>query len=103
MSFAADHESKQARRSCQACHDRKARFRFRGKVRADRDHVLCFACFRAQRDRNRAEGIRLLCTSLAERRPTLTARAIAHRQRMLAHLTHSTGGAPVVLVAEEGR
>ena len=87
MSFAAAHESKQARRSCQACHDRKARFRFRGKVRADRDHVLCFACFRAQRDRHRAQGIRLICSALAERRPPLTNRQVAHRRQMLAALS----------------
>jgi len=86
MSFTAVHESKQARRNCQACHDRKARFRFRGKVRADRDHVLCFACFRAQRDRHRAQGIRSLCAALSERRPFLTSRQVAHRQQMLAHL-----------------
>ena len=91
MSFTATHESKQARRSCQACHDRKARFRFRGKVRADRDHVLCFACFRAQRDRHRAEGIRLICSALAERRPPLTEREVAHRQRMLTHLAARVG------------
>lgn len=86
MSFTAAHESKQARRSCQACHDRKARFRFRGRVRADRDHVLCFACFRAQRDRHRAQGIRAICASLAERRPALTDRQVAHRHQMLIHL-----------------
>jgi hypothetical protein len=89
MSFTAAHESKQARRSCQACHDRKARFRFRGKVRADRDHVLCFACFRAQRDRHRAEGIRSVCASLLERRQSLTNRQVAHRVQMLAHLTQT--------------
>lgn len=92
MSFTAAHESKEARRSCQACHDRKARFRFRGKVRADRDHVLCFACFRAQRDRHRTQGIRSLCASLVERRPGLTDRQVAHRRAMLANLAGRCGG-----------
>jgi hypothetical protein len=55
MSFAAAHESKLARRACQLCRDRKARFRYRGEVRADRDHVLCFECYRSERNRRRAQ------------------------------------------------
>jgi hypothetical protein len=54
MSLSAVHESKQSRRNCQDCGRRKARFRFRGVVRADRDHTLCFGCYRSARDRNRA-------------------------------------------------
>ena len=46
MSFAAAHESKRTRHTCQSCLDRKARFSFRGSVRADRDHTLCFECYR---------------------------------------------------------
>jgi hypothetical protein len=39
---------------CQRCSDRKARFRFRGAVRADRHHTLCFECFRSERERLRS-------------------------------------------------
>ena len=54
MSRAAFGESKRARRQCVSCQRRKARFRYRGVVKADRDHTLCFECFRAERDRHRA-------------------------------------------------
>lgn len=35
------------RHTCRACQEHPAKFRFRGEVRADRDHELCFQCFRA--------------------------------------------------------
>jgi hypothetical protein len=34
------------RRLCQICHQRPARFRFRGKVKRDADHDICFQCYR---------------------------------------------------------
>ena len=40
--------------TCLTCRERRARFRFRGVVRADDDHTLCFACFRALRNRLRS-------------------------------------------------
>ena len=42
---------------CERCRDRTARFKFRGVVRADRDHTLCFECYR--REVNRARARRL--------------------------------------------
>jgi hypothetical protein len=57
MSFAATRHSKNTAKACEACRARKARFQFRGTVRADRDHTLCFACFRAERERGRARNI----------------------------------------------
>ena len=42
---------------CQQCRERKARFRFRGVVRADRSHTLCFQCYRAELDRCRAQRL----------------------------------------------
>lgn len=93
MSFNANHASKSARRACQRCQERKARFQYQGEVRADRDHVLCFECFRSERNRSRA---RLLC-NLPFRpvrtpfvSPRLDNRAIAHRRRMLMHLAAAT-------------
>ena len=41
------------RHTCLACECRRALFRYRGRVRADRQHTLCFRCFRAQLDRAR--------------------------------------------------
>ena len=39
---------------CLSCQERKARFRYRGVVKADRFHTLCFRCYRAELDRVRA-------------------------------------------------
>jgi hypothetical protein len=48
-----ERRSKQVRRICHSCQRRKARFQYRGQVRADRHHDLCFECFRAERNRQR--------------------------------------------------
>jgi hypothetical protein len=107
MSFTAG----SSKHLCQRCSDRKARFRYRGMVRADRDHTLCFQCFRSERERLRS---RLLAeippaaplkSSISDpptlgtqspRRPSsldtqqpghpLKPAQIAHRLRMLEHL-----------------
>jgi hypothetical protein len=42
------------RHVCCGCRQHPARFRFRGEVRADRDHNLCFRCYRAEVNRQRA-------------------------------------------------
>ncbi len=94
MSTAERRRTRGPRHLCQRCCDRKARFKYRGVVRADHDHTLCFECYR--REVNQARARRL-----AERapvpspftaydggpKPRLGARRVAHRRRMLAHLT----------------
>jgi len=45
------------RHVCRHCQCRPARFRFRGEVRADRDHTLCFRCYRAEVNRARARRL----------------------------------------------
>ena len=40
-------------RVCLACQDRRPRFRYRGVVKADADHTLCFRCYRDLRNRLR--------------------------------------------------
>ena len=95
MSFTAAHESKDVRRACQSCQERKARFSYGGRVRADRDHTLCFECFRSERDRQRATRLADMST-LAPRSPflrSLTPRQVGHRLRMLIHLST---GAPLL-------
>jgi len=97
MSFSAAHTSQARRRNCQSCQGREARFRYRGEVRADRDHTLCFECYRSERDRRRAqrllefERLEAVLAPLPLRptlpgKSTLTERAVAHRRTMLAHL-----------------
>ena len=46
-----------ARHICRECFSRPARFRYHGQVRADRDHTLCFRCFRSEVDRQRARAM----------------------------------------------
>lgn len=41
-------------RLCLACGERRAVFSYRGVVKADRHHTLCFACYRAEANRLRA-------------------------------------------------
>ena len=89
MSLAAARESKQTRRSCQSCRQRKARFQYRGMVRADRDHTLCFECYRSLSEHRRARGLtdeRLGTVPRSLFPRPLTARQAAHRRAMLAHL-----------------
>jgi hypothetical protein len=92
MSFTVVHESRRARHACQRCRDRKARFSYRGEVRADQDHTLCFECFRSERERQRARGLAgaamgppLSGPFEGTEHPALSARQVAHRQAMLAH------------------
>ena len=42
-----------SKRTCLGCQKRAAKFCFRGRVKADRDHNLCRQCYQAIRDRNR--------------------------------------------------
>ena len=52
------HRSNRSRRLCATCRERKARFKYRGEVRADRDHTLCFECYRGQVNRIRSRLMR---------------------------------------------
>ena len=93
MSSAAARESKRTRHACQSCRDRKARFRYRDSVRADRDHTLCFECYRREQERQRATrlaGVPAPRGPLAL--PTLSDRQVVHRQAMLAHMAQQKVG-----------
>ena len=59
------------RRLCLDCGERRPLFRYRGVVKADADHTLCFRCHRALRDQTRmlragerSLGIRSLATGV---------------------------------------
>ena len=97
MSSSQGHRlSRRLRTLCAACRDRKARFRYRGAVRADRDHTLCFECYRGEINRARARRFKERATRpVMWSSPSPQDRAgsrlldggrIAHRQRMLDHL-----------------
>lgn len=73
------------RHVCAACRDRRAKFRHQGQVRADRDHVLCFQCFRSLQEQSRAKRLADLPRPRPAR-PELTPAEIEHRLRMLAYL-----------------
>ena len=51
--------TRMVRHLCTSCGVHRARYQYRGFVRADRDHTMCFRCFRTERERQRA---RLLVT-----------------------------------------
>ena len=60
---------------------------------AHRDHVLCFECYRSQRDRRRADMLSELPAPRQLSMPfgvTLTQRQVAHRAMMLKHLGRFT-------------
>lgn len=90
MSMTARNENRKSRQMCQRCRDRKARFRYRGEVRADRDHSLCFECYRSERNRQLADKLSSnqapMLGSPFDVRPPLSDREASHRQRMLNHL-----------------
>ena len=90
MSMTARHESRKSRQMCQQCRDRKARFQYRGHVKADRDHSLCFECYRSERERQRAHRLFAIDPPMLRSpfgvRSALTGREIAHRTQMLEHL-----------------
>lgn len=44
---------RESRHLCLGCRSQRARFRYRRRVRADRDHTLCFRCYRSLRDQVR--------------------------------------------------
>lgn len=55
---------------CRECECRRALFRYRGIVKWDRYHTLCFQCYRRHVDRLRAAG---LCAGKPSDRPSLPA------------------------------
>jgi hypothetical protein len=74
-------------RLCLCCGERRALFVFRGLVRADRDHNLCFECYRAEVNRLRAR--RLVAAgagaAIANPRPQ-PSKAVSDRAALLADL-----------------
>ena len=42
-----------SQRICRLCSKRKAKFCFRGRIKADHDHNLCQQCYRSLREHNR--------------------------------------------------
>lgn len=96
MSTRAQHESKKSRQLCERCRNRKARFQYRGVVRADRDHTLCFECYRSERERRRAQALAAIETrplrSPFGRHPAPSEREIAHRRAIVAHLERQLAG-----------
>lgn len=61
---------REARHVCLGCRSQQARFQFRGRVRADRDHNLCFRCYRAEVDRLRARRLAVVSPMSAVTVPT---------------------------------
>jgi hypothetical protein len=92
MSATAMNQSKAIRQLCETCRERKARFEYRGHVKADRDHTLCFQCYRAEHDRRRATMLSGVKPAMlrAPFQQVLTTRELQHRRRML-HFAENQG------------
>ena len=92
--------SKRVRVLCAACQERKAKFKYRKEVRADRDHTLCFECYRREVNRTRARRLAEGATRAPMPFPlgssrtsggrVLDDRQRVHRQRMLDHLQRTS-------------
>ena len=87
MSMTARHENRKAKQMCQRCRDRKALYQYRGDVKADHDHTLCFECYRSERERMRAQRLADVSPdSIRSPFPgaAMTERQVQHRLAMLA-------------------
>jgi len=51
------------RHQCVECHARRSLYRYRGFVKADANHRLCFRCYRALRDSMRARSLARIASS----------------------------------------
>jgi hypothetical protein len=87
--------SKRVRTLCAACQERKARFKYHGEVRADRDHTLCFECFRGTT--NRARACRLAEGANPFRTPSPLGFQEAIGRRALTNDSSRTGNRPSVI------
>jgi len=72
-------------RLCLACGERRALFSYRGVVKADRDHNLCFACYRAEVNRLRARRLAAAGAWMANPHPR-PSKAFTDRAALLADI-----------------
>jgi hypothetical protein len=72
---------------CLACGERRPLFYYRGVVKADRDHTLCFECYRAEVNRLRARRMSAFAagSAIANPRPQ-PSKAIGDRAALLADI-----------------
>jgi len=74
-------------RLCLSCGERRALFFYRGVVKADRDHNLCFACYRAEVNRLRAGRLGACAPGAAPANPHLRpSRTATDRAALLAEI-----------------
>ena len=71
-------QSRRYKTLCAACQERKAKFRYHGEVRADRDHTLCFECYRGETNRARARRLTERAAPLRGRFPFRHLRVVDH-------------------------
>jgi len=72
---------------CLACGRRRALFSYRGVVKADRDHNLCFECYRAEVNRLRARRFGTVTADSAMASPSLRpSQTVADRGALLADI-----------------
>lgn len=97
--------------TCQACGHRRPLFCYRGNVKADRAHTLCFECYRAMVNRTRAglvlpAHVRLSPSALPAPahtrgdRDTFYAELQTRRRRAMQAARHALDGLTVLPAAE---
>lgn len=84
-------------RLCLGCSQRRPLFVYRGVVKADRDHTLCFECYRAEGNRLRARrlGAAAADSAVANPRPQ-PSKAVADRAALLADIAARRRRAQIV-------
>jgi hypothetical protein len=85
------------RRVCRGCGERRPLFSFRGVVKADRHHDLCFACYRATLDRLRARrlGAAASGAGLSNPRPR-PSKSVADRAALLEEIATRRRDAQII-------
>ena len=74
-------------RVCLACGERRPLFYYRGVVKADRDHSLCFECYRAEVNRLRARRLSAVAAGAAIANPHPgPSKAVSDRAALLADI-----------------
>jgi hypothetical protein len=74
-------------RLCLSCRERRPLFLYRGVVKADRDHNLCFECYRAEVNRLRARRLGAVAAGAGIANPRLRpSKAVPDRAALLADI-----------------
>jgi hypothetical protein len=82
---------------CLSCGERRPLFVYRGVVKADRDHTLCFECYRAEVNRLRTRRLEMAAPGAAVANPCpRRSKDVADRAALLADIAARRRHAQIV-------